>query len=143
MVLACSRWLILASKDLGSQDCIIGIKWLRRFQLQLDTVRNRILLTPRLRRILRDATLSGRRTTIGEETVQPRLIRGLLRLSKARSLPLAPDSAPKPIRPAPSSPPLPRILLISANAFYYTIKRKENEFFIISIYEINYILEER
>ena len=29
--------------DLGSQDCIIGIKWLRRFQLQLDTVRNRIV----------------------------------------------------------------------------------------------------
>ena len=29
--------------DLGSQDCIIGVKWLRQFRLQLDTYRNRLL----------------------------------------------------------------------------------------------------
>jgi hypothetical protein len=29
--------------DLGSQDCIIGVKWLRQFRLHLDTYRNRLL----------------------------------------------------------------------------------------------------
>jgi predicted aspartyl protease len=29
--------------DLGSQDCIIGVKWLRQFRLQLDSYRNRLL----------------------------------------------------------------------------------------------------
>ncbi|EUC39965.1 hypothetical protein COCMIDRAFT_59545, partial [Bipolaris oryzae ATCC 44560] len=42
-----------------------------------------------------------------------------------------------------SSSPSPHILLISANAFHYTMKRKENEFFTISIYKIDRILEER
>jgi predicted aspartyl protease len=29
--------------DLGSQDCIIGIKWLKRFKLKLDTERSRLI----------------------------------------------------------------------------------------------------
>lgn len=32
--------------DLGQQDCIIGIQWLRRFKVQLDTQRNRLLWPP-------------------------------------------------------------------------------------------------
>ncbi|EUC39442.1 hypothetical protein COCMIDRAFT_61362, partial [Bipolaris oryzae ATCC 44560] len=37
----------------------------------------------------------------------------------------------------------PRIAVISANAFHYTMKRKENTFFTTSIYEIERILQER
>ena len=70
-------------------------------------------------------------------------IRGLLRLPKARPLPPTPNPVPKPVRPASTSTPSPCISLISTNAFHYTIKRKENEFFTISIYKINRILEER
>ena len=156
--------------DLGSQDCIIGIKWLRRFQLQLDTIRNRIVwpakypatydpappILVQLKQPAVDTEVAKdieRRNALWEKddyrrrnsptTASIQRIRGLLRLPKARSLPPAPDPAPKPIRPAPSSPPSPRISLISANAFHYTMKRKENEFFTTSIYEIDRILEER
>ena len=154
--------------DLGTQDCIIGIKWLRRFQLSLDTVRNRIvwpakypptydpappilvqLKQPtcdaeveqdiRRRDALWDKDEYRRRNSPNKAQVQR--IRGILRLPKVRLLPPAPspEPPPSPVRPRPS----PRIALISANAFHYTMKRKENEFFTTSLYEIERILEER
>ncbi|USP82886.1 uncharacterized protein yc1106_10160 [Curvularia clavata] len=152
--------------DLGTQDCIIGIKWLRRFQLRLDTSRNRIVwpakypliydpappIFVQLKQPSIDADVERdiqRRDALWEKDnyrrqnsprkALMRRIRGCLKLPKVR-LPLpVPDPTPDPIRPISS----PRIAIISANAFHYSMKRKENEFFTISIYEINRILEER
>ncbi|USP72775.1 uncharacterized protein yc1106_06638 [Curvularia clavata] len=152
--------------DLGTQDCIIGIKWLRRFQLRLDTSRNRIVwpakypptydpappILVQLKQPSIDADVERdiqRRDALWEKDnyrrqnsprkALMRRIRGCLKLPKVR-LPLpVPDPTPDPIRPTSS----PRIAIISANAFHYSMKRKENEFFTTSIYEIDRILEER
>ena len=157
--------------DLGSQDCIIGIKWLRRFQLQLDTVRNRIVWpakypatydpAPPILVQLKQPTVDTevekdieRRNALWEKDEYRRRkspasawvgrIRGILQLPTAHPSPPASDATPKSTRPnITSSLTPPRIALISANAFHYTMKRQENEFFTTSLYEIDRILEDR
>jgi hypothetical protein len=43
----------------------------------------------------------------------------------------------------PKALPSFRIALLSANRFHFNLKRKENEFFTTSLYEINRILDDR
>lgn len=156
--------------DLGSQDCIIGIKWMRRFQLKLDTARNRIVwpaqypptydpsppllvqlkspysdtdaqLDIRRRDALWEKDEYRRQTSPRQGLVQR--IQGLIKIPKVRLLPPPlPPEPESPRTPAPK-PTSPRIAVISANAFHYTMKRKENDFFTTSIYEIDRILQER
>jgi hypothetical protein len=120
--------------DLGSQDCIIGIKWLKRFKLKLDTDRSRliwsdkhpatydpappILMTLNQPAHSKDVALDiKRRDKLWEqeeyrERNSPsqviRRIRGLIRVPKFLRIPVAiepPKPVSKPVRPAPGTPP--------------------------------------
>lgn len=59
----------------------------------------------------------------------------MLKLQTTKLVPL-----PKVVRKAPD-PYTFSIALISANAFHFNMKRKENEFFTTSLYEINQVLD--
>ena len=154
--------------DLGSQDCIIGIQWLRRFKITLDSDRLRMVWpskyppsydpSPPIPMTLHQATVQDtvhldvqRRDALWEKQEYRmrnspnsiRRIRGLLRLPSVKRIPLpsCADSAPKPTR-KPSAPVTSaRIALISANAFHFNMKKPENEFFTTSLYEIDRVLE--
>jgi hypothetical protein len=149
--------------DLGSQDCIIGIKWLNRFRVQLDPSRNRIVwpakypinytsTAPLMMRLRQHVLLPEverdirRRNTLWEqedfqESHSPSKIsriRGVLKLPKVSRIPLT-----HPTEPHPKALPSFRIALLSANGFHFNLKRKENEFFTTSLYEIDRILDDR
>jgi transposase InsO family protein len=152
--------------DLGSQDCIIGVKWLRQFRLQLDPYRNRllwpteypstydasppILMTLAQPKYHRTVELDiARRDALWEQDEARRnqsptihRIRGLLKIPKPRSV------APSPVKSVevpvqPRSVVHPRIALISANGLHFNMKRKENEFFTTTLYEIDRVLEDK
>jgi len=159
--------------DLGSQDCIIGVKWLRQFRLQLDTYRNRFLwpkeypatydAAPPLLMTLAQPKSSqnveldiARRDALWEQDEARRnqspsinRIRGILRVPKPRDIvpcPTNPTDPPPPAKPAIA--PVPprtsghhRIAFISANGLHFNMKRKENEFFTTTLYEIDRVLE--
>ncbi|EOA85747.1 uncharacterized protein SETTUDRAFT_28931, partial [Exserohilum turcica Et28A] len=139
--------------DLGSQDFRNRIVWPAKYpatydpappilvQLKQPSVDTEVEKDIKRRNALWEKDDYQRRNSPTTACIQR--IRGLLRLPRARPLPPTPNPTPKPIRPASPSPPSARISLISANAFHYTMKRKENEFFTTSIYEIDRILEER
>jgi hypothetical protein len=69
-------------------------------------------------------------------------IRGILKIPKPRNIT---PCAAKPVDP----PELvriaayPRIALISANGLHFNMKRKENEFFTTTLYEIDRVLEDK
>ena len=152
--------------DLGSQDCIIGVKWLRQFRLHLDTYRNRliwptgypatydaappILMTLAQPKYNRTIELDiARRDALWEQDDARRnhspsvnRIRGILKIPKPRNVapcPAKPVVSPEPVRTAAH----PRIALISANRFHFNMKRKENEFFTTTLYEIDRVLEHK
>jgi hypothetical protein len=152
--------------DLGSQDCIIGVKWLRQFRLQLDPYRNRllwpteypstydasppILMTLAQPKYHRTVELDiARRDALWEQDEARRnqsptihQIRGLLKIPKPRSV--APSSVKSGEVPAQlRSVAHPRIALISANGLHFNMKRKENGFFTTTLYEIDRVLEDK
>lgn len=159
--------------DLGSQDCIIGVKWLRQFRLQLDTYRNRLLwpkeypatydAAPPLLMTLAQPKYSqnveldiARRDALWEQDEARRnqspsinRIRGILKVPKPRNIvpcPANPTDPPVPAKSAVSPVPLRtsghhRIAFISANGLHFNMKRKENEFFTTTLYEIDRVLE--
>ena len=158
--------------DLGSQDCIIGIRWLKRFKLQLDTDRNRLcwplkypaqydpspplLMTLHQPNLHKAAELDiKRRDALWEkeqyrEQQSPgsilRRIRGMIRLPKSRCLSehqRCPVKVPKAPRIKPLSERQFTISCISANAFHFVMKKPKNEFFITSLYEIDRIQQEK
>jgi hypothetical protein len=152
--------------DLGSQDCIIGVKWLRQFCLQLDPYRNRLLwpteypstydasppILMTLAQLKYHRTLEldiARQDALWEQDEARRnqsptihRIRGLLKIPKPRSV------APSPVKSVGVSVQLrsvvhPRIALISANGLHFNMKRKENEFFTTTLYKIDRVLEDK
>ena len=151
--------------DLGSQDCIIGIKWLKRFKLKLDTEHSRLLWPEKYPRSYDPAppllmTLHQkapqdhimmdvqRRDQLWEKedyrqrhSPQTRIqrFRSCLRLPKPRM-----HLPPQQIRiPSQSTPTVcTTISAISANAFHFSLQKPQNEFFTTSLYEINRVLEE-
>ena len=155
--------------DLGSQDCIIGLKWLKRFKLHLNTELNRIVwpskyprnyepmktILMQLEQPVQDQEVErdiNRRNALWDQDEYRRQmsptvhrIRGLLRLPRPflpthKSVPLVRHTNPKPVRPQPQTTNrTPSIALISANAFHFNMKRSSNEFFTTSLYEIERI----
>ncbi|KAF2731803.1 hypothetical protein EJ04DRAFT_525902 [Polyplosphaeria fusca] len=159
--------------DLGTQDCIIGVKWMCRFRVLLDPVQNRLIWPDKY-----PPTYDPSRTLLmhldqpvpKEEVKQDILRRDALwdkeeyrrRNSPAlnRICGVIPMPARKPehtkavqdhplepnrILPAAASVPLrtASIAIISANAFHFNLKRPANEFFTISLYEIDRITERK
>jgi hypothetical protein len=78
-------------------------------------------------------------------------IRGILKVPKPRNIAPCPDKpADPPVLSKPEEPPQPvrnishpRIALISANGLHFNMKRKENEFFTTTLYEIDCVLEHK
>jgi hypothetical protein len=69
-------------------------------------------------------------------------IRGILKIPKPRNIAPSPVKSvvpPAPIRKAEH----PRIALISADRFHFNMKRRENEFFTTTLYEIDRVLEDK
>ena len=157
--------------DLGSQDCIIGIKWLKRFKLKLDTERTRLIWPEKYLRsydpappilmslhrkipnkdVMRDVQ---RRDNLWEKdefrqqnspSTPLRRMRGVLKLPKFRSRPL--ESLTKPLLPPRNASDLSptkvtTIAALSANAFHFSMKQPQNEFFMTSLYEIERVIKE-
>ena len=156
--------------DLGSQDCIIGIKWLKRFKLKLDTEHSRLIWPERYPRsydpappllmtlqqkIPQDNVMMDvqRRDQLWEKedyrqrhSPQARIqrFRGCLKIPKSRICPQSSPPKPKQIRTR--SQPIPTlnttISAISANALHFSLRKPQNEFFTTSLYEINRVLED-
>lgn len=156
--------------DLGSQDCIIGNQLLRRFKILLDTERSRLIwpakypatydpAPPILMQLhqpmpsqqvaldvqRRDALWRKEENRIANSPNSINRIRGLLKVPSAKRLMIKPDPGvvPKPVRTLPPPTTTFQIALISANAFHFNLKRKENEFFTTSIYEIDRLIERK
>jgi predicted aspartyl protease len=152
--------------DLGSQDCIIGVKWLRQFRLHLDTYRNRLLwpteypatydAAPPLLMTLAQPKYNqnveldiARRDALWEQDEARRnyspsvnRIRGFLKIPKPRNIASCHSQSvdlPDPIRTMVH----PHIAIISANGLHFNMKQKENEFFTTTLYEIDRILENK
>ena len=157
--------------DLGSQDCIIGIKWLRRFKLGLDTERSRLVwpakyprsydpAPPLLMTLHQSVPVSDvlldvqRRDNLWEnddyrQRQSPhttlRRMRGVLRMPKFRSRPLCSEAVTltRTLNPSDSPPTkVATIAALSANAFHFAMKQPQNEFFTTSLYEIDRVIEE-
>ncbi len=158
--------------DLGTQDLIIGSKWMRRFQLRIDTVRNRFIWpkqyppTPTFaKNIVIDYTPKHPRTLAATDHQQDAYRRDQLITQdqkRRREIPIsiikaAPTSCLNPSvqDTRPRAQPIIAILApnrarhpvmiceISANAMHFNMKRKDNEFFMTSLYEIDRIIIER
>lgn len=151
--------------DLGVQDVIVGIKFLRHFKIKLDTSSNRLIwppehpLTPLFNKDIiisyqarsfphsfkhyqRDATRRDKAFVIDEN----RRTHGKVRQNQIMTVDLVPPlPLPEPIPEPPPKPPLDSIDIceISANAFHFYLKRPQNEFFYTSLLEIERIIEDR
>ena len=156
--------------DLGQQDCIIGLRWLKRFRIKLDAEHHRLiwpseyppsymgsrLIIRRLYQhsgswktehdILRRNALWERDQERQQNTpgAQVNRVKGL-------HLPKPRPPAPPPFLPPHRRPPEedkatwdgPRISLVTANAFHYIMKRPENEFFTTSILEMDQLIDRK
>lgn len=153
--------------DLGAQDCIIGLRWLKRFRIMLDTDRLRMVWPPQypvsydpsppIPMRLHPTAPAGqveldiqRRDALWDkeeyrENNSPHSlcrIRGMLKLPAPRRCAILPKPEQSPIRKPPVTPLAFRVALISANAFHFNLKKPENEFFTTSLYEIDRLLQD-
>ncbi|KAF2621073.1 hypothetical protein BU25DRAFT_355159, partial [Macroventuria anomochaeta] len=160
--------------DLRSQDCIIGIKWLKCFKLKLDTDCSWLIWSDKYPVTYNPAApiLMTLNQPIHSDNVALDIKRcnklseqedywdcnspsqtinricGLICAPKFWKVPFVMEVAkptPETFQSASKTPltqPTFQIALLSANAFHFKIKQKQNEFFITSMYEIEQVLEE-
>ncbi len=159
--------------DLGVQDVIVGIKWMRRFHVKLDTQRNKLIwpseyppnpsftrdilfpAKPPRDNIQQSATHQEdafrRDQALVEDEIRRRNGNHSVR-KKLRPIPMSliypmEGSIRKPKTDAHKPGSVPNtglsICEIGPNAFYYLMKNRQNEVFFTSLYEVDRILDER
>lgn len=148
--------------DLGSQDCIIGQHWLKRFQILIDTDKSRLIwpekypptydpappILVRLHQqvpstlvthdiLRRDALWDQEENRNRNSPGSINRIRGILKIPAAHRAATKPITPPTLVRSPTVTPPAKfQIATISANAFHFNMKKSSNEFFTTSLYEI-------
>ncbi|PVH90778.1 hypothetical protein DM02DRAFT_607107, partial [Periconia macrospinosa] len=135
--------------DLGTQDVIIGLKWMKRFQVRLDTENNRILwpskyppvpdFSPPILTQLRQPPASRD----VERDVRRRDALWAAEASRERNSPVLDPILLSSRRGQEWNHSTPSIAVISANAFHYTMKRAENEFFMTNLLELDRLISDK